>query len=52
MEKARSRQSGHMFIEVDARIDIGKEITNRLRWKDGVAVDDDRIEGASSQAAS
>ena len=52
MEKARSRQSGHVFIEIDAKIDVGAEITNRLRWKNGVAIDDDRIEGASDQAAS
>ena len=52
MEKARSRQSGHLFIEIDARIDVGAEIMNRLRWKNGVAIDDDQIEGASDQVAS
>ena len=52
VEKARSCQSGHVFIEIDARIDVGIEITNRKRWRDGVAVDDDRVKGASSQAAS
>ena len=41
-----------MFIDIDARIDVGTEITNRSRWKNGVAIDDDRIEGASNQATS
>ena len=41
-----------MIIEIDARINVGTEITNRSRWKNGVAIDDDRIQGASDQATS
>ena len=39
-----------MIIEIDARVNVGTEITNRSRWKNGVAIDDDWIKGASDQA--
>ena len=52
MEEARSRQPGDMIRITHARIDISTEVTDRGGWLYWNATDDDRVEGASSQAAS
>ena len=52
VKEARPRQPGDMIRVTHARINVGTEITNRGGWLNWNATDDDRVEGASSQAAS
>ena len=52
MEEARPRQHSDMIRETYARINVGTEIANRGGWLNWNATDDDRVEDASSQAAS
>ena len=51
-KEARPRQPGDMIRETPARIDVSTEIVNCGGWLNWNATDDDRVEGASSQAAS
>ena len=50
--EARPRQPGDMIRVTHARINVSTKITNRGGWLNWNASNDDRVEGASSQAAS
>ena len=52
VEEARPRQPGEMIRVTHARINVSIEIANRGGWLNWNAIDDDRVEGASSKAAS
>ena len=52
MKESCPRQPGDMIRVTHARINVSTEITNRGGWLNWNTTDDDRVEGASSQAAS
>ena len=52
VEETRPRQPGDMIRVAHARINVSTEVTNRGGWFYWDAADDDRVEGASGQAAS
>ena len=52
VKEARPLQPWDMIRVTHARVNVSTEITNRGEWLNWNATDDDRVEGASSQAAS
>ena len=52
VEEARPRQPGDMIRVTHVRVNVSTESANRGGWLNWNATDDDRVEGASSQAAS